>query len=82
MAPLLTVRVNEKANLLGKILVKMTNYSSFASVKKYEISYGHKEEKYVMIYFWNLVLRDFVEYRSCLPYVAEICRKVEKSKAR
>lgn len=28
-----------------------------------------------MTYFWNLVARDFVDYRGCLPYSAESCRR-------
>ena len=77
---LLLVGAGENANLFGNTLVKMTKYSSFASTKKHETSYGHKGEKHGMTYFWNLVARDFVEYRGCLPYSAESCRRRVTSK--
>lgn len=75
-------RGGRKGKSIGKHISEDDELQLFRIRKKHETSYGHKGEKYGMTYFWNLVSRDFVEYRGYLPYSAESCRRRVANKVR
>lgn len=75
-------RGGRKGKPIGKHISKDDELQLFRICKKHETSHGHKGEKYGMTYFWNLVSRDFVEYRGFLPYSAESCRRRVTNKVR
>lgn len=68
-------RGGQKGKSIEKHISEDDEIQLFRICKKHETSYGYKGEKHEMTYFWNLVARDFVEYRGCLPYSAESCRR-------
>lgn len=64
-----------KGKTTGPHVTEHDETELFRICKKHEACYGNRGEKKGMVYFWNLVARDFGEYHDGKPYSAKSCRR-------
>lgn len=55
----------------GKLITEKKEVKLFEICKRHKKSYGRKREKERIAYFWNLVVSDFINYRSNILYTAK-----------